>query len=54
MSQTFSLQLSRVLSREMKFKKLVREKSVQKIELESLKLTENDLGLKALETLAQT
>ena len=48
-SQTFSLQLSKILSGEMKLKKFMREKSVEKIELESLKLAENDLELRALE-----
>ena len=43
----FSLQLSRVLSGEMKLKRFVREKSVEKIKLESLKLAENDLELRA-------
>ena len=34
----------------MKLKKFVREKTVEKIELKSLKLAENDLELRALET----
>jgi len=37
------------LSGEIKLKKFVRENSLEKIELESLKLAENDLELRALE-----